>query len=192
MSAGSLEHKDFIRDHIVQVHRPIPGNPFGTKFNTSIHFASSISDERVTELIWLHLADLPINSFFWNCDPLIWQRIGRGYERRETKILATSKAIPFDEEVSEENYVKLPAPTPTFLGASRRFTKAPWISLIVPESPIQGNGYGIVYPSNLWSLNYPRLVVGEKLRIGREGWALQQERSIGYSLLRPQKVVRQS
>jgi hypothetical protein len=180
-------HKDFILDHILQVHRPIPGNPFGTKFYTSIRFASSISDERARELIRGHLVDLPDKSFFWSRDPLIWQRIGRGHERRETKILATSKAIPFDEEMSAEKYVKLPTPCPTFLGASPRLTKARWVNLIVPESSVQGSDPAIVYPSNLWSPNYPRLVVGENLRIGREGWALQRQRSIGYSLLRPQE-----
>jgi hypothetical protein len=89
-----VHHKDFIRERILQVHRPIPGNPFGTKFHTGLHFGSSISDETVVELIQKHLAELPEMSFFWGRDPSIWHRIGRGHERRETKILATSSLFP--------------------------------------------------------------------------------------------------
>ena len=181
-----VHHKDFIREHILQVHRPIPGNPFGTKFHTGMHFGSSISDETVVELIRKHLDGLPDMSFFWGRDPLIWQRIGRGHERRETKILATSKPISFDEEISPEGYVKLPAPSPTFLNATSRYTKARWVNLIVPEHSHREDDPSIVYPSNLWSPDYPRLATSESLRIGREGWALQQQHAIGYSLLRPQ------
>jgi hypothetical protein len=49
------DHKDFIRERILQVHRPIPGNQFGTKFHSSVQFASSISDATVVELIRKHL-----------------------------------------------------------------------------------------------------------------------------------------
>jgi hypothetical protein len=180
------DHKDFIRERILQVHRPIPGNPFGTKFHTSVQFGSSISDEKIRELISKHLNGLPDMSFFWGRYPSIWQRVGRGLERRETKILATSKPISFDEEISPKRYAKLPAPSPTFLNASRRYTKARWVNLIVPTSSSHGDDPAIVYPSNLWSPTYPRLATGENLRIGREGWALQQEHAIGYSLLQPQ------
>ena len=181
-----VDHKDFIREHILQVHRPIPGNPFGTKFHTSVKFASSISDETVGELIRKHLDGLPDMSFSWGRDPSIWQRIGRGRERRETKILATSKAISFDERMRPERYVRLPAPSPTFLNLSSHYTKARWVNLIVPAPSNRGDDPAIVYPSNLWSPDYPRLATGENLRIGREGWALQQEHAIGFSLLEPQ------
>jgi hypothetical protein len=180
------DHKDFIRERILQVHRPIPGNQFGTKFHSSVQFASSISDATVVELIRKHLDGLPDMSFSWGRDPLIWQPIGRGHERRETKILATSKAISFDEEISPERYVRLPAPSPTFLNVSGRYTKARWVNLIAPAPSNRGSDSAIVYPSNLWSPGYPRLASSESLRIGREGWALQQEHTIGYSLLQPQ------
>jgi hypothetical protein len=181
-----VDHKDFIRERILQVHRPIPGNPTGIKFHTSLQFASSISDATVGELIRKHLDGLPDMSFFLGRDPSIWQQIGRGHNRRETKILATSKAISFDEEISPERYVKLPAPSPTFLNVSRRYTKARWVNLIVPAPSNREHDPAIVYPSNLWSPDYPRLATRENLRIGREGWAIQQQHAIGYSLLQPQ------
>jgi hypothetical protein len=181
-----VHHKDFIRERILQVYRPIPGNPFGTKFHTSMHFGSSISDEAVVELIRKHLDGLPDMSFSWGRDPSIWQRIGRGHERRETKILATSKPISFDEEISAEGYVRLPAPSPTFLNVTRRYAKARWVNLIVPTRSTREHDPAIVYPSNLWSPDYPRLATSENLRIGREGWALEQQHEIGFALLLPQ------
>jgi hypothetical protein len=174
------------------VHRPIPGNPFGTKFHTSVQFASSISDETVGELIRKHLDGLPAMSLSWGRDPSIWQPIGRGHERRETKILATSKAISFDEEISPERNVRLPVHSPTFLNASGRYSNARWVNLIVPALSNRGDDSAVVYPSNLWSPDYPRLAIGENLRIGREGWALQQQHAIGFSLLQPQDVGRRS
>jgi hypothetical protein len=182
------DHSQFIRDNILHVHRPIPGNPFGTKFFTSIHFASSISDDRARDLIVTHMAGLPERSFLWGRDPTIWRHIGRGHERRETKILVTSKATPFDEEVGEGTYVRLPAPIPPFFD-ERRYIRdnARWVNLIVPEQSIAGSDSTIVYPSNLWQPDYPRLAVGESLRIGREGWALSQHHSIGHSLIQPQE-----
>jgi hypothetical protein len=174
-----VHHKDFIRERILQVHRPVPGNPFGTKFHIVMHFGSSISDETVVELVRKHLDGLPDMSFFWGRDPLIWQRIGRGHERRETKILATSKPVSFDEEISPEGYVRLPAPSPTFLNATSRFTEERWVNLIVPEHSHREDDPAIVYRSNLWPPDYPWLAASESLRIGREGWALQQQHAIG-------------
>jgi hypothetical protein len=145
--AWFVDHKEFVREFIVQVHRPIPGNPFGTKFHTSVQFASSISDERAVELLREHLDGLPDMSFSWGRDPPIWQRVGRGHERRETKILATSRPISFDEEIGPERYVRLPAPSPTFLKLTHSYAKARWVNLIVPTSSSSGNDPAIVYPS---------------------------------------------
>ena len=178
------QHSDFIREGILQLHRPIPGNPYETKFHSTVHFGWSVSDETARGLLTEYLSGLPDMSWMWGRDPKIWRPVGRGYDRRETKVMASSKAISFDEEFSSDHYVKLPAPAPTFLNASGRYTKARWVNLIVPSS--HGNQSAVVYPSNQWAPNYPRLASGENLRIGREGWALQQEHGIGFSMLKLQ------
>ncbi|TIT21630.1 MAG: hypothetical protein E5W70_16210 [Mesorhizobium sp.] len=181
------EHSEFVRERILAIHRPIPGNSSGTKFHSSELFGASIPDEARVELTRTHLSDLPDRSFFSGRPPLLWESVARGRDRREAKIIATGKSISFDEELGSERYLKLPAPTPSFLNATRRYTKGRWVNLVVADELHQRADPAIVYPSNLWSPEYPRLGSGRDLRIGREGWALQQEHEIGYSLLEPQE-----
>lgn len=173
-----------MRDHIAAVHRPIPGNPFGTKFHSGVCFASSITDERRVELTREHLSGLPDGAFYLARDPLFWRRQGRGRELRETKLLATGKAVSFDEETKPNTSTKVPAPSPPFLNRSERYQRAHWVNVIVPGTSFRGEAPAIVYPTNLWSPEFPRLATGDRFRVGREGWVIQSEHSIGYSLLR--------
>lgn len=175
------EYTKLIRERIEKAHRVIPGNPFGTKFHSIVCFASSISEERRIELTKQHLSGLPDMAVFMARDPVLWHRQGRGIHRRETKILATGKSVSFDEETGPKGEVKIPAPSPTFLNQSERYTTGRWINVIVPSSLYRDDTPATVYPSNLWSPDYPRLETG--LRVGREGWILELEHDIGYSLL---------
>jgi hypothetical protein len=178
-----VEHREFLRESIAAIHRPIPGNPFGTKFQASVQFGNSIANDRRIELAKAHLADLPEGAFYPVNPPSIWHGVGRGRERRETKIVASGKAVPFDEEIGPNQYVKLPAPAPSFRNATRRYGSARWVNLISVGDLQQRPDPAAVYPLNLWSPEYPRLGTSRELRIGREGWVLQQEHDIGYSLL---------
>lgn len=173
----------FMRDHISAVHRPIPGNPYGTKFHSSICFASSISDERVADLTREHLSDLPDQAFFISRNPLLWRRQGRGRERREGKILATGKSVSFEVEVTPNASTKIPAPSPPFLNRSEQYRRSHWMNVIVPSRSFGSENPAIVYPTNLWSPDFPRLTMGDHLRVGREGWVLQSAFAIGYSVL---------
>lgn len=146
-------------------------------------FASSIADERQIELIREHLSGLPEGAFYRSRDPLFWRPQGRGLERRETKILATSKPVSFDEETSSDTSTKVPAPSPGFVNRSQRYRRAHWMNVIVPGNSFRGEAPAIVYPTNLWSPDFPRLAVGDRLRVGREGWIIRSEHAIGYSLL---------
>lgn len=177
------EHQKFLRESIVAIHRPIPSNAFGTMFHSDVQFGNSIVDERRVELTKAHLADLPDGSFYPARSPSIWHEIRRGRSRRETKIVACGKTVSFDEEVGSNHYVKIPAPAPQFLDASRRYTNAQWANLITVGDLYQRPDPAIVYPSNLWSPQYPRLGNGSELRIAREGWVLHKRYDIGYSHL---------
>lgn len=173
----------FMRDHITEVHKPIPDNSFGTKFHSNICFASSISDERRSGLIGEHLSGLPDMAFFITRDPLLWRQ--KRYDNRHcrSKILATSKAISFDEESEQGVSTKIPMPTPSFVNCTGLYRQAHWMNVIVPGNAFHGEAPATVYPSNLWSPGFPRLAQTHDFRVGREGWIVQSEIAIGYSLL---------
>jgi glucose/arabinose dehydrogenase len=177
------EFGSFMRDHIAAVHRPNPGNPFGTRFHSSVCFASSISNDRRIELTREHLSGLPDGAFYAARDPVFWGPQGRGRERRETKILATGRPVSFDEEAEPETSTKIPAPSPSFLNRSERYRQSHWMNVIVPSNSLRGETPAVVYPTNLWSPDFPRLAMSDRLRVGREGWVVQLKHAIGYSLL---------
>jgi hypothetical protein len=179
------KHIEFIRERIVETHRPIPGNPFGTKFDTTVHFARSILDQQIRDLSQECLSSLPPMAYRPARDPALWASF-RGRHKREVKILATAKSVPFDEEIPDSRYVKVPAPAPEFLNVTGRYTKERWITLLMPSQSGAPDDAALVYPSNIWSPDYPHLSNARELRIGREGWALNQEHSIGYSLVKTQ------
>src|SRR5262249_17724620 len=90
-----VDYTALMRERIERAFRPIPGNPFGTMFSSSVCFASSISEERRIELTKQHLSGLPDLAVFPERNPVLWHRQGRGVQRRETKILATSNTVSF-------------------------------------------------------------------------------------------------
>lgn len=180
------EHQDFLRECILTVHRPIPGNPFGTMFHSGVLFGASISADERAKLVQSYLTDLPEGSFYIGYPPSFWDEVYRGGGRRYSKVIATAKRTSFDEEVGSERYLKLPAPVPEFVNATHRYLKARWVNLVAADGTQQRPDPATIYPSNLWSPGYPQLGSGRDLRIGREGWAIQQEHKIGYSLLEPQ------
>jgi hypothetical protein len=127
------DYADLMREHIEQTYRPIPGNPFGTKFHSTVCFASSISKEKRIELTKQHLSDLPDRAAFPERNPNLWHRQGPGIRPRESKILATGQPVSFDEESGTEGVVKIPALSPTFLNQSERYTRGRWINVVVPS-----------------------------------------------------------
>ncbi len=180
------ETADQIAEWIQAIHQPIPGNPSGLKFSSVLHFASSISDDRAKELVDQFLSALPRESFHYARIPLLWNGSGRGRSRQESKILVSAATVSFDEEVKPGTSVKIPAPAPSFANSSGRHADASWVNVIKPGGFYREETPAKVYPSNLWSPQYPRLARGEPFHIGREGWILLTEYSIGYSLLEVQ------
>jgi hypothetical protein len=180
------EHTALLRDLIVKTHRPIPGNPFGTMFDTHVCFARSIADEVAGHLVREHLLNLPDRSFFSGRSPMIWRETKNGNRRDATKIVVSAKSEPFDEEVTAEGSVKIPAPAPGFEKAAHLYTRTSWINVISPSSSsYRGEEPAVVYPSNLWSPEYPSLAFGDEFTVTREGWVTPQRYSTGFTLVRP-------
>lgn len=180
------EHAFFLREFIESVHRPIPGNAFGTMFHTNVIFGSSIPDTLAIELQRQHLANLPQRSYFPGRPPMIWLTARSHDHWRQGKVLVHAQLVAFDEQISSSGYAKIPAPAPEFHNVARTYTRSHWIHVVVPTSSRDGEEAAIVYPTNLWDPGYPRLESGgERITITREGWTISQEHPIGYSLLRP-------
>jgi hypothetical protein len=179
------EHAAIVRDVIDKVHRPIPGNPFGTMFYTNVHFGRSIADETIVDLARQHFAGLPERSFFLGRDPTIWPATKSGDRWRDAKILVKAESKPFDEEVNSDGYAKIPAPAPEFRNATGAYARSRWMNVVLPTSSHCGEEAAIVYPSNLWKPDYPSPGMGCELTVTREGLTIPQEHSIGYSLMRP-------
>lgn len=180
------EHRDFVRERILETFRPIPGNPSGIKFHTTLVFGTSISEERRKALWTEHFSGLPDWSVVGAHMPTLSAHSRRNHGPREDKIIVSAATASFDETVSPDGYVKLPAPVPAFVNATKTYRRARWVNVIATGSSVYGDEAATVYPSNLWSPVYPRLVTGDTLRIGREGWVLAKEHRIDYSLVRPE------
>ncbi|MBN8997926.1 MAG: hypothetical protein J0H54_00665 [Rhizobiales bacterium] len=180
------QHRDFIREHILETFRPIPGNRSGMKFRTTLMFGASISEERRKSLWTEHFSGLPDGSVSGTHPPSLSMYSRRNYGPRESKLLVSAASASFDETLSPDRYVKLPALTPSFANATKIYRHAHWINVIATGLPIFGDEAATVYPSNLWTPGYPRLAAAENMRTGREGWVLSKEYRTDYSLLRPE------
>lgn len=180
------EHAAFIRELILGTYHPIPGNSFGTMFRVAVIFASSIPQERREALVREHLVDLPRESFYILHNPPIWSHPEYGMQRRETKIIARSKSLSVDEEISEDRSVKLPTLAPNFLNTTHRFNEAHWINLFLPQQIIQDDDIARVYPTDQWHPGFPDLGIGSGLRVAREGWVMDERYATGFRIVRLQ------
>ncbi len=176
------ECADFMRERIKAVHRPIPGNPFGTMFHSEICLASSIDEGARDVILREHFANLPQGAFYVSSDPLFWTERGKGRHRRETKIIVRGGSTSFTEAL-EDNSLKIPAPSPSFLNQSKRYQKERWMNVIAMGQTYGEDSIALVYPSNLWNPSYPHLS-GRDFRVRREGWVVEVEYDIGYGRLK--------
>lgn len=172
-----------IRKSITDVHRPIPGNRFGTKYRTTLYVGSSISNERITQIVDDHLSDLPDGSFEISRISVPSKPSHGPQERGERKLRVWALDAHFDEEVPSSGLVRIPAPSPSFLNRTGRYSTSRWINVVASSKAFSDETPAVVYPSNLWAPDYPRIATSDRLRVGREGWTLCKEHDIGYSLL---------
>lgn len=180
------ECEDFLRGVITRTHRPLPGNPHGIMIGTSLVFGRSIEEETVQSLRETHLGGLTKGSFHCtrSYEP-IWDVIKSSDRWRTRKLVVTAKSTSFDEEISQDGYVKIPAPAPEFHNKAGTYSHSTWMNVVKPGGTMRGDRLATIFPSNLWNPGYPRLLTGDKLTITREGWVTPLHNDIGYSLVRP-------
>ena len=136
-------------------------------FHTSVEFAHSISPETASELVKLHLSDLPQHSFFTGRYPHLWRLHKSEYQRHEHKLLVTSKTESFDQEIESDGYTRLPAPSPEFHDAGSFYTRATWINVVQPGTDYRNQDIAVVFPSNIWEPSFPRFLSNNQATVTR-------------------------
>lgn len=179
------ECADLLREQIQAVYRPIPGNPFGTMFDSCIYWADSISDDSLRALVSTHFSGLPRGAFRSGRMPKFWNIMERDDHRRTTRILPTAKSESFDVAVGEGGYARVPILEPEFNNAAGTHARSYWVNVVTTASRHRQENFAAVYPSNLWHPAEPGLSISRDMTITREGWVIPHHMSIGYDLLRP-------
>lgn len=161
-------------DMITRNHRPIPNNPFGTKFHSAVFFGRSLKQETVTELTREYLSDCADGAFHrggvWH-PKVPTEHRGPTCERHAVKVDSAS----FDAEIIEGNTVRFDTLAPDFAdrygGGHYRWAN------VVNLSSYSDDTWALTYPSNLQDRTTPRLFRSllERPVVTREGWVLGQQ-----------------
>lgn len=172
--AWAAELSDTITNMVIENFRPIPNNPFGTKFTSHIHFGRSMSQEAVAEFFKAHLANCPQDAL-WRAGT--WHpRVPQGpdgphTERHQVEV----DKVDFDAALPEDRVVSFRTLAPAFaerygLGQNR------WAN-VVRLRAYNCDDVALVYPNNLKDRRTPRLFRSllERPIITREGLVLLQE-----------------
>lgn len=162
-----------ITEMVTEVYRPIPGNPFGTKFISHIVFGRSMSQDAVTAFWKEHLSNCPKDSLWragsWH--PRVPEgRGGPTCERHQVEV----RKVDFDAELEDDTSVSFETLAPEFAeryGGSRNR----WANVVRLHSYNLDN-LALVHPSNLKDRSKPRLYRSllERPIITREGIVLPQ------------------
>ena len=159
---------------ITRNHRPIPNNPSGMKFWSTVYFGRSITQDKIVELTHAHLAECPREAFHrggvWH--PRVpTERHGPICERHALKV----DNATFDAELIEGKSIHFDTISPSF---SDRFGGGHyrWANVVTLKS-FQADEFALVYPSNLDDRTTPRLFrsLRERPVITREGWVFGQQ-----------------
>ena len=161
-------------DMITRNHRPIPNNPFGTKFHSVVYFGRSLKQETVTALAREYLSDCPDDAFHrggvWH-PKVPTEHRGPTCERHAVKV----DEVSFDVEIIEGNTIRFDTLAPDFAdrygGGHHR-----WANVVNLRS-FGDDSWALTYPSNLQDRTTPRLLRSllERPVITREGWVLGQQ-----------------
>jgi hypothetical protein len=167
-----------MREAIEQNYRPIPGNPFGTKFYTTLEFARSIPTERARPLLQTHLRDLPDGSVQIGGNERIWE--DGDYRRvwRPERVRLTAETGGVDEELTGiDLHAVFSTPIPEFLRGGHWYRRAIWVNVIKPGDNLStADQLATAYPSSTLDPGFPRLRLGEWSSISREGWVFPTQR----------------
>lgn len=163
-----------IANAIRRNNRPIPNNPQGLKFHSTVYLGRSISDKTISGLYENYFSDLPERSLI---------RGGIWHPRIETNsmmqqndrhaVSVESKSI--DATLDEERALTFETLHPAF--ASRFGSgKNRWVNVVNLRS-YSCDHLALSFPTNLENRSNPRLFTNLRERpiVSREGWVLGQK-----------------
>ncbi len=159
---------------VTENFRPIPNNPFGTKFTSHIHFGRSMSQEAINEFFKTHLSNCPQDALWpagtWH--PRVPE--GSGGPHTERHQVDVDK-VDFDAELQEDRAVSFRTLAPTF--AERYGLGQSCWANVVRLQAYNCEDVALVHPSNLKDRRTPRLFRSllERPIITREGLVLLQK-----------------
>jgi len=171
---------DYLRDQILQHHRPLEGNDHGVMHHSTLEFSRSISEERAQLLAKTLSEDLPAGCLsvkFWRTP--IW------HEHRETmvsapvrmQITAEESRIALRSHEGDERLASFRAITPSF-ASKYGLNAGRWVN-VVSVSGHATDEVGTVIPFNTFDRRWPRLrfAGGDRTPVGTEGWVFKQRYS---------------
>lgn len=171
--AWAAELSETITKMVTENFRPIPNNPFGTKFISYMHFGRSMSQETVADFFKTHLAKCPTESLWragtWH--PRVPQSSGGPHtERNQVEV----EKIEFDIELQEDRAVSFKTLAPAF---AERYglAQSRWAN-VVRLNAYNCENVALLHPSNLKDRRTPRLFRSflECPVVTREGLVLLQ------------------
>lgn len=164
------ECRQFLRGVIERTYRPIPGNPHGTKFQATLEFARSISEERAKELTQQHFSGLTSGSLVvkhWY-DP-IWRTspANHGPRYRRALLNAGQRDVEVEYEVGQAA-IGFDGVAPEFdSGLHSQPTHANVVQFSKFGLP---PSFAAVYPNNILDASYPDIARRDWILTTREGW----------------------
>lgn len=173
------QSQEFLREFITINHRPIRNNPHGVMVRTTVQFARSISKERAESLIEEIFNNLPQRSW---CVKLwydqIWHITQDDYYSQPSRANITAISTNLELPASKERnnlFVRFTSLSPEFASSYVGGAVARWVNVLRPINYSKEKNVAVVLPSNFENIQFPRLRLGEKTIISREGWVLPEQ-----------------
>lgn len=140
------ESADYIRERITKNFRPLPRNLHGVMIDTTVEFASSISEDRAKDITQTYLRDLPDGSFSTKSwyTPL-WDISKEDWHANAVKATVTASSKDVELTVDDKNLLSwLQLLSPDF---SARFgQKARWANVLHISSLGSESELAICFP----------------------------------------------
>ncbi len=162
-----------VTDMVNRNHRPIPNNPYGTKFHSELFIGRSIDREKAADLVSTYFSGCPKGSLFAGG---VWHPVVRDNPRvqHQERHSISVKSASIDATLDAENTIRFDTLHPSFASRFGRGRNR-WANVVNLRSH-SSDHLALSYPTNLRDRRKPRLFLSLRERpiVSREGWVLCQ------------------